>query len=146
MLPKIVVRHGAVKGSDVGGAAAGSSSVFVQLSATARFLPSLRDLVASTLVPGLKAWAIFGSPCGTLPNSEMRLKRQLRPSSTPRPSWEESSGPAHVITILLSEGLAHHLFFARRAKKIHERKSQQSVPTGEPVLQKKALRQTPDPD
>src|SRR2546426_8072001 len=49
-------------------------------------------------------------------------------------------------SILLSEGLAHHLFFARRANKIHERKRQQSVPAGQPVLQKETLRQTPDPD
>src|SRR5258708_7448328 len=80
MAPKIVVQARLCQGSDVGREAAGSSSVFVQLSTTARFLPSLRDLVpASTLVPGLKAWAIFGSPSGTLPNSEIRPKRQLRP-------------------------------------------------------------------
>src|SRR6266550_4192109 len=99
----------------------GKQLSFVKLSTTARFLPSLRDLFpASTLVPGLKAWAIFGSPSGTLPNSEIRPMRQLRPSSTTRPSREESCGPAHVIAISLSEGLTHHLFFARCAKKIHQ--------------------------
>jgi len=37
-----------------------------------RFLPSLRDLVlVLTLIPGLKAWAIFKSPSGTLPKGEM---------------------------------------------------------------------------
>src|SRR5882672_12843115 len=61
-------------------------------------------------------------------------------------SWEESSGAVHVITIFLSKVLAHHLFFARRANKVHERKSQQSVSSGQPVFQKETLRQTPDPD
>ena len=99
-----------------------------QLNFCAAFYNRAFSAVPSGLVPRfdagprLESLGYFRKSSGTLPNREMHLKRQLRPSSTTRPSWEESAGPAHVIAVRLSEGLAHHLFFARRAKKIHEGK------------------------
>jgi len=55
---------------------------------------------------------------------------------------KEPSSVLHIITVLVSEGLAHHPLFAWRANKIHERKRHERVPAGQPVLQEKTLRQT----
>ena len=61
-------------------------------------------------------------------------------------AWEKPVRPAHVITVFLSEELAHHAFFARRANKIHHGEGHESGPSGEPVLQQQSLGETKKPD
>src|SRR5262245_48080425 len=61
-------------------------------------------------------------------------------------AWENSTGPPHIITILLAKELAHHVFLARCANKIHEGKRHESGPSGKPVLQEQSLPETEKQD
>src|ERR1700732_1108349 len=64
------------------------------------------------------------------------------------PPWagKNPAGLLDVITILLTKELAHHVFFARHAHKIHRCKRHETGPSGKPVFQQQCLGKTKKPD